>query len=175
MIPTATSPLAVVLLLVPAIVLPLLGVWEFRRFLRMVREGRPDARITAYTWTTAIQRILTLGFLAWWRVSGGELAPLRLVPEVAGKQWIAVGAGLALAAGAVIQMAAVLRRPEQLARLRDQAGELLAVGGGSLFVPMLVHAVIDLVNGPMPGRAATAPQSEEEPSAGASASFSRNS
>lgn len=255
MIPTATSPLAIVLLLVLAVVLPLLGVWEYRRFLRMVRAGRSDARIVAYTWTIAIQWILTLGFLAWWRLSGGELAPLRLVPEVAGKQWIAVGAGLALAAGAVIQMAAVLRRPEQLVRLRDQAGDLLAiaprtpaesrlfaalsctagvceeilyrglllavlgaavglwpavllstavfglghayqgaagilktaavglvlallaVGSGSLFVPMLVHAVIDLVNGPMLGRAATATasQSAAEPSADASASFSRNS
>jgi len=253
MIPTATSPFAIALLLILAVVLPLLGVWEYRRFLRMVREGRTDARVVAYTWTIAVQWTLTLAFLGWWRLSGGELAPLRLTLGIAGKQWIAVGAGLALAAGAVVQMVAVLRSPERLAQLRGQADDLLAiaprtpaesrlfaalsctagiceellyrglllavmgaavglwpavllstlvfglghayqggvgilktaavglalallaVGGGTLFLPMLVHAVIDLVNGPMLGRSATSLQSEAETSAFAAASSSRNS
>jgi len=218
-------PLAITLLAVLTILLPIWGVRDYRTLLRRVHEGRPDARLVSYAWTIAVQWALTIGFLAWWRLSGGELAPLRLVPTAQGWQWPVVGVGVAVLVFSLFQMATVLRSPEQLDQVRRQSGELcelaprsprerrafdlmaitagiceeilyrglllavlaaglgtwpavvlssaifgvghayqggkgvaktgavglvmalLAVGSGSLFVPMLVHAVVDLTGG----------------------------
>lgn len=219
------------LLFALTLVMPAIGVWDYRRFQQHLREGRPNARLENYTWTIALQWTLTLGFLAWWLLSGGELAPLRLVPKAEGLQWLVIGAGVAALVLILLQMATVLRSPEKLEQVRRQSGDLcgiapqssteqrvfvllsftagiceetlyrglllailaaavgtwpavilssaifglghayqgwkgicktataglvlalLAVGSGSLFIPMLLHAIGDLTSGQMMGRA----------------------
>jgi len=219
------------LLLTLTILLPAIGVWDYRRLMQRLREDRDNARLEAYLWTIGLQWTLTLGFLGWWFLLGGELAPLRLVPAAEGLQWLIIGAGVAACVLILLQMAAVLRSPEKLDEVRRQAGDmcgiapqstkekrvfallaitagiceeilfrgllmaalaevagtwpavvlstaifglghayqgwkgigktaaaglvmaLLAVGSGSLFVPILLHAVGDLTSGHMLGKA----------------------
>jgi membrane protease YdiL (CAAX protease family) len=124
---TAFDPLAICLLVVLTLVAPIVGVWDYRRFLRRVREGHARARFNAYLWTIAVEWVSTAGFLAWWLLSGGTLAPLRLVPTANGLQWLAISAGLAIVALAIVQMAIVLRSPEKLEQVRRQSGELSAI------------------------------------------------
>ena len=127
MITDGFAPLTITLLLVLTILVPVLGVWDYRKLLRKIREGRSDARLNSFLWTIAVQWILTLGFLAWWLRADGELASLRLVPAVAGWQWLAIGAGLAGVAFLVLQMTSVLRSPEKLAQVREQTGALSGI------------------------------------------------
>lgn len=123
----AIGPLATALLLALTIVMPILGVWDYRRLLRDLREGRPDARLKAYYWTIAVQWGLTLGFLAWWLLSGGELGAVRLVPVAEGWQWLAIAAGATVVVLMLLQMTAVLRNPGQLDQVRRQSGELCQI------------------------------------------------
>ena len=118
------EPFTLSLLLVLTAAMPVIGVWDYRRFVRGLSEGRKNARLETYLWAIALQWILTLGFLAWWFLSGGELAPLRLRPVAQGWQWLAIAAGLAALAAIVLQTATVLRSPQKLEQVRDQAGEL---------------------------------------------------
>jgi len=222
---------ALTTLLILTVVTPLLGVWDFRRLLRWVAEGRPDARVKTYTWILIMEWGLTLGLLGWWILAGRSLATVGLLPVAAGWQWLAIGLGVAAVVLQIQQMASVLRSPQQLAKVRDKMGELnglapqtagehrwfglvsitagvceemlyrglllavlspvvgtgsavllsslifglghayqgaagiakttlvglvmalLTVFSGSLFVPMLLHAVIDLTSGRMMGAA----------------------
>jgi heme exporter protein D len=98
------EPFTLCIVLVLTFLLPALGVWDYRRLLRHVREGRSNARLRAYLWTIALQWALTLGFMAWWLLSDRGLAPLRLIPKVEGLQWLAVGAGVAAVILLLIQM-----------------------------------------------------------------------
>ena len=123
----ATVPFALALLLAQTVLIPVLGVWDYRRLLRGLREGRADARLVAYRWTIVVQWGLTAGFLAWWLLAGGALAPLGLVTAAAGWQWLVVGAGVAILAFQLFQVLTALRDPEQLARVRRQSGELSAI------------------------------------------------
>lgn len=222
---------ALITLLLLIVVTPLLGMWDFRRLLRWVAEGRSDARVKSYNWILITQWTLTLALLGWWILAGRNLTTIGLVPAAAGWQWLAIGLGVAAVAFQIWQMVSVLRSPHQLAKVRDQMGELsdlapqsaredrlfglvsitagvceeilyrglllavlvpvvgtwpavllsslifglghayqgatgiakttfvglilavLAVFSGSIFVPMLLHAVIDLTSGRMMGAA----------------------
>jgi hypothetical protein len=55
--------LTLCLLLTLTLVMPAIGVWDYRRFRRRLREGRPNARLENYTWTIALEWTLALGFL----------------------------------------------------------------------------------------------------------------
>lgn len=121
------NPLTLCLLLVLTILMPVIGVWDYRRLLRHVREGREGARLSAYLWTIALQWTLTIGFMAWWLLSGKELAPLRLIPKAEGLQWLVIGAGVAAVVLLLIQMVVVLRSPKQLDQFRRQSGDLIAI------------------------------------------------
>ncbi len=222
---------ALITLLLLTVVTPLLGVWDFRRLIRWVAEGRADARVKTYNWILIMEWGLTLGLLGWWLLAGRNLATIGLLPAAGGWQWLAIGLGVAAVVFQIQQMMSVLRSPEQLAKVRDQMGDLsglaprssaedrlfglvsvtagvceeilyrglllavlspvvgtwpavllsslifglghayqgasgiikttviglvmalLAVFSGSLFVPMLLHAVIDLTSGRMMGAA----------------------
>ena len=71
---SAVDPLTLGLLLVLTIAMPVIGIWDYRRFLRKLREGRQNARLEAYLWTIALQWIVTIGFMGWWLVSGRGFA-----------------------------------------------------------------------------------------------------
>ncbi len=121
------DPFAILFLLAVTIVMPVLGVRDYRKMLRGLREGRTSARIEAYRGTIAVQWALTLGFLGWWLLAGRELTPLGLIPSATGWQWLAVGAGIAIIGFLLFQMLTVLRSPEQLDKIRRQARELCGI------------------------------------------------
>jgi len=221
----------IALLLAVTVLMPVIGVRDYRSLLRQLREGRPNARLKTYLWTIAVMWPLTLGMLAWWLLADGKLETIGLVPVAGGWHWLGIGAGVVVVVIALIQMRTVLRNPEQLNEVYRQSGELceiaprsqaerrvfvlvcitagvceeilyrglltavlsaalgtwpavvlatlifglghayqglkgigktaaaglvmalLALGSGSLFIPMLVHTVIDLTSGRLLGTA----------------------
>ncbi len=115
---------ALVTLLIMAVALPLVGIWDFHRLLRHLDEGRANARKNAYNWILVMEWGLVLAFVGWWLGAGRGWAPLGLVPEAAGWQWVALGLGLAATAFMIGQMIVVVRSTKELAKVRDQMGDL---------------------------------------------------
>ncbi|MCP4572822.1 MAG: CPBP family intramembrane metalloprotease [bacterium] len=135
----------IVVILFLTVAMPLLGIWDFRRFLRHLAEGRADARTSAYRWVLFMEWTLTLVIAGWWLADGRGLSDLGLVPAVDGWQWLAVGLGLAATVFMIGQMVVVLRKPSELERLREQVGEVAALGPhteaeGRLFTLVCVTA-----------------------------------
>ena len=116
--------LALTVFLVLAVALPLYGKWDMTRLRRWVAAGRPDARVATYRGIIALEWVLVAVLLGWWLAEGRGLAAVGLVPAAAGRQWLAVGAGLILAAAMVVQWIVVVRRPQSLAELRARIGDL---------------------------------------------------
>jgi membrane protease YdiL (CAAX protease family) len=117
--------LGILLLLV--IVTPLFGIWDFRRLLRWTEDGRTDARIKTYNWILVVEWGLTLGLLAWWIASGREFGALGLVPDYYGWRWLAVAMGVGGSLFLLWQMVTVAGKPGELAKMREQMGELSAL------------------------------------------------
>lgn len=125
-IPVLWDHLVVVALLA---VLPVHGVWEYRRLMRRVRAGSPDARLRVYRMTIVSQWALTAGIVGFWWATGRGAAGLGLaVPGggrlVAGVAVTVLGLGFLLT-----QWRAVTAMDENgLAALRAQfasVGDLL--------------------------------------------------
>jgi membrane protease YdiL (CAAX protease family) len=115
---------ALILLFVLTVFFPLLGIWDFRRLLRWIQEGRADARIKSYRWILVMEWGLTLALLGWWLAAGRDVLSLGLLPAAAGWQWLTIGAGLAGVVFLTWQMVAVMRSPAKLKELRENMGEL---------------------------------------------------
>ncbi|MBE0566687.1 MAG: CPBP family intramembrane metalloprotease [Krumholzibacteria bacterium] len=113
---------AVALLL--AVVIPLSGVWDYRRLRAWTAAGRPDARLRTYRWVMGQEWVLTVALLVGWQATGRGAADLLLVPRADGWQWLWLGLGLAAAGLLVVQMNAVLRSSRHLAELRGKLGDL---------------------------------------------------
>lgn len=117
-----------IVLLILAVIMPLLGIWDYRRLARWLEEGRADARTSTYWWIILMEWNLTLVLAGWWLADGRGLDRLGLVPALEGWQWLAAGLGLAAAIFMVRQMIVVLRDPGQLRQVREQAGDVAALG-----------------------------------------------
>jgi len=117
-----------VLILVLAVAMPLVGIWNFRRLLWWIEERRVDARTRSYRWILAMEWALTLVFAGWWLAEGRGLEALRLVPAAEGWQWLAVGLGMAATVFFIGQMVVVLRKPDELRKMICQAGEIASLG-----------------------------------------------
>lgn len=115
---------ALVVLLVLAVIVPLIGIWDFQWLSRRIREGRTDARTGFYIWILVMEWALVLGFAGYWISSDRGWAPLNLIPAASGWQWLAVGLGVAASVSAIWQMVAVLGSPKKLEEARDQIGNL---------------------------------------------------
>ena len=124
---TALDTFTLLTLLVLAIAVPLLGIWDFRRLLRWTAEGRADARLKTYNWILAIEWGLTLGLGALWVASGRDLGTIGLVPDYYGWRWLAVGIGAAASLFMLWQLYSGIRNPLELKKLRGQMGELGAL------------------------------------------------
>lgn len=111
-------------LLILAVALPLLGIWDFRRLIRWTEEGRSDARIKTYQWILFMEWGMTLGLMAWWLGTGRTMDSLSLVSAYQGWGWLAFGLGIAGSIFMLYQMVTVMRDPGELAKLRDQMGDL---------------------------------------------------
>ena len=117
-----------VLILVLALAMPLMGIWDFRRLVCWIEEGRADARTRSYRWILAMEWTLTLVFAGWWLAAGRGLEALRLVPAAEGWQWLAVGLGMVATVFFIGQMVVVLRKPDELRKMSRQAGEIASLG-----------------------------------------------
>lgn len=114
-------------LLILLVIVPLLGIWDFRRLMRWFREGRPNARLKTYNWVLVMEWGLTAGLLTWWLLSGRDWESLKVVAGFSGWGWLALGLGLVGAGFMVWQMVSVMKSDEELAKLRSQMGELRAL------------------------------------------------
>ena len=115
---------ALVLLLLLVVIFPLIGIWDFRRLVRWIQEGRTDARVHTYNWILVMEWGVTIGLLAWWFIAGRDIAPLGFIFSAGGWQWLAVGVGLILSLFMLFQMSKVVRSHEELKKLREQMGDL---------------------------------------------------
>ena len=121
--------LAVILLL--GLVLPLLGITEFRILNSWLRAGRASARRRFYYWTMAVEWVLTLVLLFWWLAAGRSLGDLGLVPRMGSYQIFVVAAGLALTWVLFPQMNRVLEDDDDLRKVRESMGGLRALAPSS--------------------------------------------
>jgi len=111
-------------LLILGVVVPLLGIWDFRRLMRWVDEGRPEARMKTYRFLLVMEWGLTLGLLSWWLLSGRDLKSLSIISSFQGWEWLALGIGLSGIAFMIWQMSNVLASPEEQEKLRATMGDL---------------------------------------------------
>ncbi len=111
-------------LLLLMVIAPLLGVWDWHRLVRWTEERRADARLKTYNWILIMEWGMTLALVGWWLGAGRDLATLGLVPAAAGWQWLALGLGMAGLLFIIWQMISVLRSPEKLEQVREEAAEL---------------------------------------------------
>jgi membrane protease YdiL (CAAX protease family) len=114
-------------LLILLVVIPLLGLWDFRRLMRWNRENRSDARIRTYHWLLVMEWGLTAGLLTWWILSGRDWESLKVVSAFSGWRWLALGLGAAGAGFMIWQMISVMKNPEDLAKMRAEMGDLRAL------------------------------------------------
>ena len=118
---------ALATLLILVVIVPLVGIWDFRRLIRWTEEGRGDARLKTYNWILAIEWGLTLGLGALWVASGRDLGTIGLVPDYYAWRWLAVGIGAAASLFMLWQLYSGIRNPLELKKLRGQMGELGAL------------------------------------------------
>jgi len=113
-----------IILLLLAVVLPLMGVQDYRLLLRQTREGVADARVKFYKGVLMWHWPLTIGLLAWWLLSGNGLESLGLIPAAEGRQWIVIGVGVFTMLAQVIYLETVSRNAEALTKIKEQMGAL---------------------------------------------------
>ena len=118
---------ALSVLLILLVVVPLLGLWDFRRLIRWHLEKRSDARLRTYTWLLVMEWGLTAGLLTWWILSGRDWESLKVVSAFSGWGWLALGLGVAGAGFMIRQMISVMKTPSDLAKLRAEMGALRAL------------------------------------------------
>ena len=107
-----------------AVVFPLLGVRDFRILVRRTREGDADARVKFYKGIFIWYWPLTIGFLAWWFMSGNTPASIGLAPVVEGPQWFAIGIGVMVIASQLVALTLGSRDNDKLTAIKEQMGEI---------------------------------------------------
>jgi len=118
------DPLAAAVLVVFVVLFPWSGVRDHRRLIRWNQEKRPDARVRHYNQIAVWEWASVAVFLCWWFWAGRQAAPLGLVPDPYGWQWLAVAVGFVLSAVLVLQTVSVTKKPELLADMRSKLGDL---------------------------------------------------
>ena len=114
-------------ILILAVVVPLVGVRDFRRLVRWIKEGRPGARLHMYNAVIGTQWALTVVLTGLWLAMDRSLSGLGLVPVASGWQWLAIGLGLAAVVFMVLQMVYLLHHPDKLHKLQGKAGEVAVI------------------------------------------------
>ncbi len=128
----STADLVFLLALITlALVTPLQGWYEFRRFKEQIRAGVPNARARVFLSSIRIQWIVTFAFLAVWYLLGNDPARVGLVPGWSGWQWLAVGAGGAICVLLILQTVHLKKNPKQLAALRPKLGDVAFIAPGN--------------------------------------------
>ncbi len=126
--------LAVILLL--ALVVPLLGITEFRVLHAWLRSGRQSARVRFYFWVMGVEWVMALGLLLWWLgLDGGPsalgvmegLGRLGLIPRMGSYQIYVVALGLLATWVLFPQMNRVLEDDDDLRQVRDSMKGLWAL------------------------------------------------
>lgn len=121
---TVVDHLFVLLLAVP---LPMLGVWQFRRLEERLARGEEDARLRQYRRVILGEIALVAAVVAIW--AGHGRAWSLLTPEGpggAGWRWVGWAATLLAAGFLVVQAVMVVRSDENLAAVREQFETLTA-------------------------------------------------
>ena len=106
------------------VLLPIYGLWEYRRLKAQVKAGERGARIRMYLQTMAVEWALSLAVLGLWVLSGRSMAGLGLGFETGTGFWIGGILTLAACGFLAMQSAAVRRKREDLQALNEQLGPL---------------------------------------------------
>jgi membrane protease YdiL (CAAX protease family) len=125
------DPLAIAVLVVFAVLFPWSGVRDYRRLKRWIAENRSDARVHHYNQIIIWEWASVAVFLCWWFWTGRQAAPLGLVPDPAGWQWLTVAIGFVLCAILVLQTISITKKPKMLADMRSNLGDLVHMVPGT--------------------------------------------
>ena len=98
-------------IVIMAVVMPLYGVWDFRRLKARIGAGAPDAGVQAYITTLVVEWSLTFAVAAWWYLANRDFSTIGLGFETEGWRWWV---------GAVRRAAAVCRSGGRSSHRRGQ-------------------------------------------------------
>lgn len=106
-----------------AAVLPLWGVWDFRRLKERRRAGIPNAGVQTYMMMLVVEWALTFALAAWWYMASRDFSAIGLGFPTEGWGWW-VGGSIAVLASVymILQSVIVLRNPEKIETVRKQQG-----------------------------------------------------
>jgi len=106
------------------IFMPIYGIWEDRQLKRWLADGWPEARVTSYRGTIALEWVGALGMLFWWLQQQRPVDPLFLTWQVSGWRLLVAGLALAVAIAIIFQTRRAVNNPDELAKIRDSIGDL---------------------------------------------------
>ena len=112
------------LLIEACLITPIFAVRKMASVRRDLAAGDPSARLRMYGQTMLVEWTLTPVLLTVWLLMGRAWADIGLLPEAGGWQWLAIVAGLAMAAAVAWFSWRASRDPEQLESIREQVGRL---------------------------------------------------
>lgn len=112
------------------VVVPLFGVWSYRRLAQRIAAGETDVLLREYGWTIAMECVLAGGALAVWSLQNRPLAALGLALPPSWRTVLGVG----ITAGALVLLLLQWRAVQQLdaAGLEEVKRQL---HGASAFLP----------------------------------------
>jgi len=119
--------ITIVLLAFFGIVGPILGRRDLRKLLAAVAAGQIDARSRWYRHTILYLWGLLVAGLGAWLLLGHGVVEIGLRPAASGWQWLAWVVSLALCAVMGFFSARTMGRPDELASVRSQLGQLSAI------------------------------------------------
>ncbi len=119
--------ITLILLLYFGIIGPVLGMRDMRKLVAAVAAGHTDARARWYKHTIVyLWGALVVGLGAWLLLGHG-VVEIGLWPFASGWQWLAWVVSLALCAVLGFVSARTMGRPDELASVRSQLGDLTAI------------------------------------------------
>jgi membrane protease YdiL (CAAX protease family) len=102
------------------LLLPLWGAWEFRRFEDAIAEGLESARLSTYRRAMAVEWVLSLALLGFWRAAGRSFARLGLDFTASVGFWLGGAVAAVASLLLVAQVLIVVRSEKKLEEVRAQ-------------------------------------------------------
>ncbi len=112
---------------VMVVLMPIMGVLEFKALKRKVAAGVPNARLKMYLIGIAFQWALVAGLFIIWSSQGRTVADLGLKFDGSARAWIGMGIAVAISIAAVLQSAHVMKSETSLAALAGAFRDLEAL------------------------------------------------
>ncbi len=112
------------LIAIVAVGFPVWSLLDYRRFLKELAQGVPDARVHQYRLTIAVEWIATAAIFAGWLARGRGLAAFGLGFENSTRFWVGTGLALAATVVLIVQAVMVTGSRKRLVEMQEHIGDL---------------------------------------------------